>query len=165
MSFEPKAVRGPIEAIPVVAGNGIRFVADVENNRVVAELDETVLFDGTLPARNNTITLNEPFTNFEYVDVYCGTRTDNIYGVRYKTEYLSGVKNAFKSGWAYNYMTNVYLKFDATDDNKVWKYVANTTIQYRHNATGTYITNNDTTNISANTALKFVGINRISGGN
>ena len=61
-----RAVRGPVTAVPVVAGKGVRIVPDVENNRFVAEVDETVLWDcnGT-PQSSPNLTLSEPFTNFE----------------------------------------------------------------------------------------------------
>lgn len=36
-----RAVRGPVTAVPIVAGKGVRLVADTENNRWVAELDIT----------------------------------------------------------------------------------------------------------------------------
>lgn len=70
MSINPKAIRGPVTAVPVVAGKGIRFVEDVENNMVVAEVDETVLWDcnGT-PNQDGPYTLSEAYTNFEYIKV------------------------------------------------------------------------------------------------
>ena len=43
MAINPQAVRGPVTAVPVVAGKGVRLREDTENNRVVAEADETVL--------------------------------------------------------------------------------------------------------------------------
>ena len=39
-----RAIRGPVTAVPVVAGKGVRLVADTENNRWVVEADETVLW-------------------------------------------------------------------------------------------------------------------------
>ena len=68
-AINPQAIRGPVTAVPVVAGNGVRFVEDVENNRVVAEADETVLWDGAGSTINTSlnITLSEAFTNFERV--------------------------------------------------------------------------------------------------
>lgn len=35
-----RAIRGPVTAVPLVAGNGVRLTADVENNRWVAEIDD-----------------------------------------------------------------------------------------------------------------------------
>ena len=73
-AINPQAVRGPVTAVPVVAGTGVRFVEDVPNNRVVAEVDETVLWesnnaDGTSPS-NFPITLSEVTSNFERVRFY-----------------------------------------------------------------------------------------------
>ena len=62
-----RAIRGPVTAVPVVAGKGVRLVADTENNRVVAEVDETVLWSGT--ASSSTIQLSESAENFERVKV------------------------------------------------------------------------------------------------
>lgn len=58
-----RAVRGPVTALPVVAGNGVRFVEDTANNRVVVEADETVLWSGT--GYISTFTLSEKLSNFE----------------------------------------------------------------------------------------------------
>lgn len=68
-----RAVRGPVTAVPVVAGNGVRLVADTENNRWVVEADETVLWEGTAWTVSDTgqsITLSESPLNFETIRVY-----------------------------------------------------------------------------------------------
>ena len=70
MAINPQAIRGPVTAVPVVAGKGVRFVEDVENNRVVAEVDETVLWDGEKSAVNDTITLSEAASNFDTIRFY-----------------------------------------------------------------------------------------------
>lgn len=59
-----RAIRGPVTAVPVVAGKGVRLVADTENNRIVAEADETVLWSGT---RASSCTLSESAFNFEFI--------------------------------------------------------------------------------------------------
>jgi hypothetical protein len=69
-----RAIRGPVTAVPLVAGKGVRLVADTENNRVVAEVDETVLFEdtrstGTLVA---SVVLSESSANFEKVEITLG---------------------------------------------------------------------------------------------
>ncbi len=69
MAINPQAVRGPVTAVPVVAGKGVRLVADTENNRVVAEADETVLWDGNGTALS-TATLDESIYNFERLAIY-----------------------------------------------------------------------------------------------
>lgn len=70
-----RAVRGPVTAVPVVAGKGVRIVPDVENNRFVVEADETVLFsqNTTTPTSSNIITsinLSEAANNFERIRIY-----------------------------------------------------------------------------------------------
>ena len=62
-----RAVRGPVTAVPIVAGKGVRLVADTQNNRWLVEADETVLWEGS--SRTN-IQLSEPITNFEEIAVY-----------------------------------------------------------------------------------------------
>lgn len=70
-SINPQAIRGPVTAVPVVAGTGVRFVEDVPNNRVVAELDETVLWEGSEAMSGNpTLLLSESCKNFEYIVIY-----------------------------------------------------------------------------------------------
>ena len=70
-AINPKAVRGPVTAVPVVAGKGIRFVEDVPNNRVVAELDETVLFeDSDGHSMNTPLEVSENFENFRSFKIY-----------------------------------------------------------------------------------------------
>lgn len=70
-AINPQAVRGPVTAVPVVAGTGVRFVEDVPNNRVVAEVDETVLFSGTKAnAGCASFTLSEYASNFDRLRFY-----------------------------------------------------------------------------------------------
>lgn len=63
-----RAIRGPVTAVPVVAGKGVRLTADTENNRWVVEADETVLWESSVGATNN-ITLSEAIENFDSVKV------------------------------------------------------------------------------------------------
>ena len=65
-----RAIRGPVTAVPVVAGKGVRLVADTENNRWVVEADETVLWTGEGTESNFPITLSESITNFERIRLY-----------------------------------------------------------------------------------------------
>ena len=63
-----RAIRGPVTAVPVVAGKGVRLVADTENNRWVVEADETVLFEVAAGSTGvTTATISEYLTNFERV--------------------------------------------------------------------------------------------------
>ena len=66
-----RAIRGPVTAVPVVAGKGVRLVADTENNRIVAEADETVLWETTSSGVDSgSITVSEAITNFEKYEIY-----------------------------------------------------------------------------------------------
>ena len=70
-AINPQAIRGPVTAVPVVAGTGVRFVKDVPNNRVVAEVDETVLYDcsNNYVYGTNSVTLSESYKNFEIIKI------------------------------------------------------------------------------------------------
>lgn len=66
-----RVIRGPVTAIPVVAGNGVRLVADTDNNRFVVEADETVLYEGVPgTAYGGSIVISEPITNFRSYKIY-----------------------------------------------------------------------------------------------
>lgn len=78
-----RAIRGPVTAVPVVAGKGVRLVADTENNRWVVEADETVLWEnnrawiGTdTSLGTNSGTLSETLSNFERIRVYFARKND-----------------------------------------------------------------------------------------
>ena len=65
-----RAIRGPVTAVPFVAGTGVRLVADTENNRIVVEADETVLWEDANGAQlQNGITLSESRLNFEAIKI------------------------------------------------------------------------------------------------
>lgn len=63
-----RAIRGPVTAVPVVAGKGVRLVADTVNNRFVVEADETVLWEDSTGANDN-IALSEAMSNFERIKI------------------------------------------------------------------------------------------------
>lgn len=67
-----RAIRGPVTAVPVVAGKGVRLVADIENNRWVVEADETVLWEDASGASPSAfpVTLSETTANFETIRFY-----------------------------------------------------------------------------------------------
>lgn len=74
-----RAIRGPVTAVPVVAGKGVRLVADTENNRWVVEADETVLWEGNLwDGQTTTANLSEAASNFEYIRVYGVAHEQNV---------------------------------------------------------------------------------------
>lgn len=88
-----RAIRGPVTAVPVVAGKGVRLVADTENNRWVVEADETVLWEGIQELTVNTeITLSETYKNFERIRFEC-SRT-GLKRVSEFNTYDDGVHNA-----------------------------------------------------------------------
>lgn len=65
-----RAIRGPVTAVPVVAGKGVRLVADTDNNRWVIEADETVLWEnsaGTSMAASTEFNLSDVLENYERV--------------------------------------------------------------------------------------------------
>lgn len=74
-----RAIRGPVTAVPVVAGKGVRLVADTDNNRWVVEADETVLYENASGASPSAfpVTLSEATTNFETIRFYYMPWTSN----------------------------------------------------------------------------------------
>ena len=69
-----RAIRGPVTAVPVVAGKGVRLVADTENNRWVVEADETVIFEdtGTTGTVVSSVVLSETASNFSTLEITLG---------------------------------------------------------------------------------------------
>lgn len=79
-----RAIRGPVTAVPVVAGKGVRLVADTENNRWVVEADETVLWEATaLSDHATSCNLSESVTNFEQIQVVFQTNNNNTFYCNY----------------------------------------------------------------------------------
>lgn len=77
-----RAIRGPVTAVPVVAGKGVRLVADTVNNRFVVESDETVLWEGDSEVGTTgykSLDLSEAAENFERIKVYMA-RGENFKG-------------------------------------------------------------------------------------
>lgn len=94
MSINPKAIRGPVTAVPVVAGKGVRFVQDVENNRVVAEADETVLWTGAETLNDNSVIhCSERLDNFSRIDLYAAG-----YGTQRNAQVVSFIPQISESG-------------------------------------------------------------------
>lgn len=79
-----RAIRGPVTAVPVVAGKGVRLVADTENNRWVVEADETVLWEATaLTDHTTSCNLSESMANFEQIQVVFQTNNNNTFCCNY----------------------------------------------------------------------------------
>lgn len=159
MAINPQAVRGPVTAVPVVAGKGVKFTEDFENNRVVAEVDETVLWDGNGTALT-TATLDESLYNFEYIriDLYMGGNA--LHGKLVKTDtsptYISvgGVTTESNS-----YVTYVFAcSMNVTNSGK--------TLTVPQKGNGFAILTNGAVSYFQNnnigTVRRIVGINRVS---
>ena len=151
-----RAIRGPVTAVPVVAGKGVRLVADVENNRWVVEADETVLWEGA-PA--DSVTLSESINNFEFIDVY--ERWDNA-------SVDSTVHRIYMEGKQY-----VVLNFSIGTNS--WYLVTqklalngtSLSVNAAHAIRGSTYTSTDivhesNTTLLKNTIVKVVGVNRIA---
>lgn len=116
-----RAIRGPVTAVPVVAGKGVRLVADTENNRWVVEADETVLWENAAGATNN-ITLSEAIENFDSVKVeWCPYTEASNWTAPYdvvETKLSNGLLHLVGSGMSndtnYQVMTNLLLSCSTT---------------------------------------------------
>lgn len=73
-----RAIRGPVTAVPFVAGTGVRLVPDTANNRFVVEADETVLWTGSINTTSTTASLSEATNNFEKIKVYIQANGYNV---------------------------------------------------------------------------------------
>ena len=128
---------------------------------VVPGYNETVLWSGPIGAFNSELTLNEPFSAFQYVGVTQDTNT-NVMVNYYPTERLDPIRISFNLNWGVNYMLNAYVKFTAVDNSSglKYKYVNNTVQLMTHTTTAFSILQNDTTYLTSGTTIKFIGINR-----
>ena len=158
-----RAVRGPVTAIPLVAGKGVKITADTVNNRFVAEVDETVLWENTEGKLTKDLTfpltLSENITNFERVKFLYGgdSYIQNAHWIEFE------VAN-----------NNPYTLYDFRCDGP-----ATTGIMWRlakFNINGTVVTNtyNSTINLDTSFAgsgynatgynylVKIVGVNRVA---
>ena len=164
MAINPQAVRGPVTAVPVVAGKGVRFVEDIENNRVVAEVDETVLCD---TVSNSSCTLSEEYTNFERIMVewqYGSTITDTEYSIvpmlsEYYTDAITATtnKNILMSVTNLNGNGSSASKF--VTRAALWKFNGTTTFEF---VTGYQLFNGNVTTSTAIHIRRIIGINRIA---
>ena len=167
MAINPQAVRGPITAVTVVAGKGVRFVEDVENNRVVAEADETELFRDA-SGSNSTCTLSEAYSNFERIRVSFRLSSSTS-----SDEYSSSDENKefYTEDILANNSHNLTLSINTSDGNGTgitkylqrtswWKFNTTTSlgfragVQFYQSVTGTSNTNMVITRV--------VGINRVA---
>lgn len=82
-----RAVRGPVTAVPVVAGKGVRLVADTVNNRFVVEADETVLWEDSDGVGVTSCTLSESMANFESIKILYNPWSDNTCAHYFEFDY------------------------------------------------------------------------------
>ena len=161
-----RAVRGPVTAVPLVAGKGVRLVADTVNNRWVVEADETVLWDGNgTPAVTGNIGLSESVNNFERVRITFSSElpggtsnTKNIQDVERPTAYGDWFSVSFSGGIASN-LLHIYEGIFAFTTNGT-KFTYHSIYHCWGHGSGSY--EQSATSIKC---LKIVGINRISASN
>ena len=160
-----RVVRGPVTAVPVVAGKGVRLVADTVNNRFVVEADETVLYEGVDGSYTTGFTLSEPLSNFERVlfYLYCRDST-SIQSSTVKIVEIStlgttgnglnfGLVDQFAdSSWCISWCFSW-----STTDNLTYTLASSRYIGAKDNS---YV--NPGTNMSAPHVCKVVGVNRIA---
>lgn len=154
-AINPQAIRGPVTAVPVVAGKGVRFVEDIENNRVVAEVDETVLWEGT---KTNSCTISEAFSNFEKIRLTLADindkSTDVIIEPTSATAWPTNIPSMGPNGAG---ITFLWIELSGTTLS-VSKSKLMTTNFADASASWSYSTGAE----HKNALLKVVGINRVS---
>jgi len=154
-----RVIRGPVTAVPVVAGKGVRLVADTENNRWIVEADETVLWDTKIQAVPNAeITLSELASNFESIKVWM-TSNDLSWSIICE---FPGVATRWEpSRWSCdssNYTIRDATNFAMNTTNNL-KWVCKYSNRLQWNSNGTWNLNNSATAVYIN---RVVGVNRIA---
>lgn len=152
-----RAIRGPVTAVPVVAGKGVRLVADTDNNRWVVEADETVLWEGTYASDNAGITFSESYKNFEFIRVEYTNNDGMNESKLIKTDQTATMIN-LPSFYVGSAQTHVALK-DAQYS------IGNTSLVYLRGVDMNIGASTTVTAVCHITVNKIVGINRIAGGN
>lgn len=167
-TINPQAVRGPVTAIPVVAGTGVRLVEDVPNNRVVAEVDETVLWSGDTgmitSSTDSTCPLSEAATNFERIRVYVRGSAQNINTDNNTATGFSEIVPVSNTAAYYSLSTGMYTNDGSAVhiDTCIVK-ISGSTFSY---SKGLRFSMNGSTPVLNNTRglfiVKIVGINRVA---
>lgn len=157
-----RAIRGPVTAVPVVAGKGVRLVADTENNRWVVEADETLLFEATgLGAKTGTV--SEAYTNFERLRIEVGLGNqagdDGVIFYEVSTRYPKmWVQYVMGGGGANAYYCAAKLTFS---DSTTWAVNNGSSILHAENSTT--VSGNTSYNTNIQTCIwKIYGVNRIA---
>lgn len=160
-----RAVRGPVTAVPVVAGHGVRIVADTVNNRFVVEADETLLFEDSNGTGANSGTLTEAYTNFERIRLEVGIGVQNNpptdgysffeISPRASTAYIF---YGFGAGGGNQYYACVKIAFSGPT---TWSITHGSSIM--HTQTSTSVSGNTQYNTNAQKCVvRIWGINRIA---
>jgi hypothetical protein len=154
-----RAIRGPVTAVPVVAGKGVRLVADTVNNRWVVEADETVLWDsasGSLITTGATFNLSESYKNFERIRIVAARVTLGVV-----SEYYTALGSESANMWISSSQT-------ASDGNLL---IDSATLEFTSNTVITVLgivrkvlsaSNHSTSTSSPMTLYKVIGINRVA---
>ena len=157
-----RAIRGPVTAVPVVAGKGVRLVADTDNNRWVVEADETVLWDGT--ETSTSVTLSETANNFEYIEIFYRIN-DGIYNSVKVHPTGSAQKIGMNVGSYHNSQQFIAKCTTYTlNGTSLGPTTAKSAMEYGGLASGGGSVTVQFEN-NAFWLIKVVGINRVSGGN
>ena len=156
-AINPQAVRGPVTAIPVVAGTGVRFVEDVPNNRVVAEVDETVLWSG---AKASSCQLSEAINHFEKIGVYLSDLNGKVTEVFIQPTSADFTFPTIAPAMGPN-QAGITFRFITVSDNTMTVTKGKTMSINYNDATTTWTADTNTTN-NLNTLIKVVGINRVA---
>ena len=157
-----RAIRGPVTAVPVVAGKGVRLVADTENNRWVVEADETVLFTASGSGAQSG-SVSEAYTNFERIRIEVGIGNqagdDGCTFVEISTRFPKmWLMYGMGGGGANAYYCASKLVFS---DTTTWSVTNGSAIL--HADTSTTVTGNTQYNANIKTCVwKMIGINRIA---
>jgi len=164
MAINPQAVRGPVTAVPVVAGTGVRLREDIDNNRVVAEADETVLCN---TESNSSCTLSEAYTNFERIKIVW-TYGNNLTSVEYSIVPI--VSEFFSEDITATTNKNILLSVVNLNGNgstanqfvtrsSLWKFTNANTLDLLK---AYQLYNGNVTSITSMSVRRIYGINRIA---
>ncbi len=159
-----RAIRGPVTAVPVVAGKGVRLVADTENNRWVVEADETVLCNTD---SNSSCTLSEAYTNFERIKIvwtYGADLTSAEFSI------VPMVSEFFSEDVTATTNKNILLSVVNLNGNgstanqfvtrcSLWKFTNATTLDF---IKGYQLFNGNTTSLTSMHVHRIYGVNRIA---
>lgn len=150
--YDGTFVLGSTSATTYQAGPGISITQPSEGTVRISN-DETVLWEGTLTASTDKITLSEAKTNFDRIGIYfkCYERTYFVQ-ITGDSAFQIGVVFAFQDG----YLQACGTRWNTSDQIEFsWKSTITT-------YWGQSLSNGWSSNI---VPIKIVGINRISGSN